>query len=122
MVNIFARELTPDLAGLVKAIDKTVADNKDKKMYAFVVLLTDDPDSAAKELEAFAKKHGIENTPLTIFDNTAGPGSYKIAKDADVTVMLWRKTRVEANHAFAKGELNDEATKKIIADTSKILE
>ena len=31
MVSIFAREITDDLASLVKQIDKKVAENKDKK-------------------------------------------------------------------------------------------
>ena len=121
MVNIFAREITDDLASLVKQIDTVVGKNQDKKMAAFVVLLTDDPTAAEPKLKALAKKHGIEHTPLTLFDGLAGPKSYKIAKNAAVTVMMWRNLTVEANHASAKGQLNKAAIKKIVADTGKIL-
>lgn len=122
MVVVFAREITEDLTSLVKKIDATVADNKGKNMKAFVVLLADDADAAAKQLAEVAKKAGLKGTPLTIYDGATGPGNYKIAKDADVTVLMWRKRRVLANHAFPKGKLNEAAIKAVVADTSKILE
>lgn len=121
MVTIFAREITDDLASLVKKIDKKVGENKDQKMAAFVVILTDDPDTVEPRLEELADKAGIEHTPLTVFDGTAGPPRYKIAEGADVTVLMWRKTKVQANHAFEKGELNAKAVEKVVSDTSRIL-
>jgi hypothetical protein len=90
-------------------------------MAGFVVLLTDDPDAAESELKAFAEKHDIQNVPLTMFDGTAGPESYKVAEEADVTVHMWRDKKVESNHAFAEGQLDKSGIAKIIKDTSKIL-
>ncbi len=121
-MSIFAREITDDLASLVKQVDEQVGKNGSKQMAAFVVLLAEDADAAAPKLEELAKKQGIKHVPLTIFDGTSGPPSYKIAKDADVTVLLWRKQSVKANHAFKKGELNEQGAKAIIADAPKILE
>lgn len=118
---MFARELSDDLASLVKAIDTKVGENDDKKMAGFVVLLTDDPDTAVDEVKKFGAKNGIKHVPLTVFDGTAGPENYKIAKDADVTIHLWVKHKVEGNHAFSKGQLNKEAIAKVVADTGKIL-
>lgn len=122
MVNIFAREITDDLASLVKQVDDVVAKNADKKMAAFLVVLADDTDVVAVKLEELAKKHGIKNVPLTIFEGESGPDSYKIAKDADVTVLMWLKRDVKVNHALKKGKLDAEATKRIIADTKAVLE
>ena len=110
------------MASLVKQIDQQVEANKSKKMAGFVVLLTEDPDAAESELKAFADKHGIKNVPLTIFDGSAGPEKYKIAKEADVTVNLWVGLKSKANYAFAKGQLDKDGVAAIIADTSKILE
>jgi hypothetical protein len=121
-VSIFAREVTDNLASLVKQIDEQVGKNQNKQMAAFFVLLAEDEDAAAGKLAELAKKHGIKNVPLTVFDGTAGPPDYKIAKDADVTVLLWRKQTVKANHAFAKGALDKKGAEAIIADASKILE
>ncbi len=125
MVNIHTREITDNLASLVKQIDSLVDDAKAKgkdKKHAFVVLLTDDADAAEPKLEALAKKHEIKNTPLTIFDGISGPKGYKIAKNAEVTVMVWVNKKVEVNHAFGKGELDAEAVKKVLANAKKYLQ
>ena len=121
-MSIFARDITDDLASLVKQIDEQVAKNKDEQLSAFFVLLTDDPDAAAPKLEELAKNKKIEHVPLTIYDGEAGPGDYEIAEEANVTILIWEGLTVKANHAFKKGELNAEKAKKVLADTSKILE
>lgn len=118
---MFARELSDDLASLAKKLDEALDKNKEQQLSGLVVLLSEDPDADEAKVQAFADKHGIKNIPLTIFEGSAGPPSYKIAKEADVTVLLWVKTEVKANHALAKGELKPETVDAIVADTSKIL-
>ena len=39
----------------------------------------------------------------------------------EVTVVLYTKRTVKANHTFKKGELNDKAIDAIVADLAKIL-
>jgi hypothetical protein len=120
-VNVIVRSLTDDLASLVKQIDAHISKNSSKKMKAYVVLLADDPDRAEVELIAFAKKHGITNIPLGVFDGVAGPRAYHIAKDADVTLHMWLRVEVKVNHAFSKGQLNKDAIACVVADFAKIL-
>jgi hypothetical protein len=122
VVNIFAREITDNLTSLVRQIDEKIGANSDKKMAGFVVLLTDDPDDAEAKLKELARKHKIEHTPLTVFDGVAGPEDYSIAREADVTVMMWVDGEVKVNHVFAKGKLDKPAIAKIVKDTAKILE
>lgn len=123
VVNIQARNITPELTSLVKEIDGLVdgADNRKGKNKAFVVLLTDDPDAAKPKLEKLASENGIKNTPLTIFDGVAGPRGYEIAKEAEVTVMIWNKQKVKVNHAFKSGKLDKTAIAKIVAEAKKAL-
>jgi hypothetical protein len=118
---VFTRTLSDDLASLVKEVDSVVDKNSAKQAAAFVVLLTNDPDGDAAKIKEFAKKHGIKNVPLTTFDGAAGPPSYNIAKDAEVTVSLWNKSKVEANHAYGKGGLNKDGIAQIVADAEKML-
>lgn len=118
---VFTREITEEVAKLVQEIDKSVGENKDKEMCAFVVLLTDDADAGAKELTKLAEEKKIANVPLTVFDGEAGPESYKISKDAAVNVMMWNKQRVQVNHAFESAKLSDEDVKKVTSETTKIL-
>ena len=69
----------------------------------------------------YAKKENIKSLVLAI-DNVAGPQAYNIAKDAEVTVVLYNKRTVKANYAFRKGELNEKAVEAIVKDIPKILE
>jgi len=110
------------LPGLVKEINADVAANSDHKMAAFTVVLTDDADKTEEQLKALAKDANIDKVPLTLVEGAAGPPAYKIAKDAEVTVLMWKGQKVKANFAFGKGKLDKEAIKKIVEDTSKILE
>ena len=121
MVNVFAREITGNLASLVKQIDAIVAKNEKKKMAAFLVHLTDDADASEAALKKFAAKHRIKHTPLTNFDGLAGPDVYNIAEQADVTVMMWVESKVKVNFALRKGELTKKKITEIVAQTAKIL-
>jgi hypothetical protein len=116
---IFARELSEPLTALLKRIDEATGKNSGSKMGSFVVFLSDDED-LPKRLKEFARKNKLRHTVLTI-DNVAGPRRYQIAKDADVTVVLYSSINVKANHAFKKGEMTEKDVDRIIADLPKIL-
>lgn len=121
VVNIFARKMDENVTKLVKELDGVVGKNRDSRMAAFVVVLTDDPDAQETSLKKTAETHGIKHTPLTVFENSAGPAKYRINKDADVTVMMWVDSDVKINHALKGEELNKESIAKIVGDTAKIL-
>ena len=121
VVNIFTRKIDENVLKLVKEIDNVVCKNEDSKMAAFVVLLTDDPDAQEAELKSTAKKQELKRTPLTVYDNSAGPAKYKISEQADITVMMWVDSEVKVNHAFKTAELNSESISKIVGDTKQIL-
>jgi len=116
---VFARETSPNLSKLVKKIDTLTAENKAAKMGSFVVFCSED-SKLEDSLKAMAKDQNLTNTVLSI-DNPAGPESYEIAKDADVTVVLYNKHKVKANYAFKKGEMKETDVEKIVADISKIV-
>ncbi len=119
--NIFARKMDENVTKLVKEIDGLVGKNRDSRMSAFVVVLTDDPDAQEASLKKTAEGQGIKHTPLTVYENSVGPAKYRIAKDADVTVMMWVDSDVKVNHALKGSDLNAEAIAKIVGDTKKIL-
>ena len=115
---IFAREVSDPLTSLVKKIDAATEKNVSSKMCSFVVFLTDE-ENAKDKLKSLADKEGIKRTILTI-DNVPGPPDYHIAKEADVTVVLYTDRVVKANYAFKKGELNDKDVNTIVKDVAKI--
>lgn len=116
---VFAREVSPEVAKLIKKLDQCTVKNADCKMGSYVVFLSD-KEGLDKELKNLADKTKLEKIVLSI-DNPAGPGEYKISKDANVTVLLYSKHVVRANHAFKKGELQDRDIEAIVKEVPKIL-
>lgn len=115
---VFARQATPEVAQLIKKLDACTEKNQSCEMGSFVVFCSNE-DTLRTKLEGMAKKEGLKHIVLTI-DNPAGPKDYNFAKDAEVTVILYKDRTVKANHTFKKGELNDKAIDKVVADISKI--
>ncbi len=105
------------MTSLVKKLDKA---SQEKKIKSFVILMTDD-ENAEAQLKKLAEKNGIKKTVLAI-DNPAGPPAFKISKNADVTVLLYNKRRVEANYAFGKDQdrLNAKGVDRVVSGLSKI--
>src|SRR5712692_2939849 len=116
---IFAREVSEPLTTLIKKIDAATEAHKDAKMGSFVVFLSDSEDLATK-LKEVAEKEGLKNVILSI-DNPAGPKGYKVAKDADVTVVLYTNHNVKANFAYGKGQMNDKDIEAVVDSIPKIL-
>ena len=124
---VFAREATPAVANLLKQLDEATAKNDKAGMGSFAVFCSSS-DGLDKQLEKLASTQKLAKLVLSI-DNPAGPKGYDIAKDAEVTVLLYKTldekdgftARVLANHAFRKGELNDSAIAKVVADVAKIV-
>jgi len=121
VVAVFTHKLDGSVTALVKQVDAQVEKNKDKRLKAFVVLLTDDPDKAEVKLKEIAEKNNIKNVPLTIFDGPLGPLDYKLSPKAETTVLMWVKSDVKVNHAFG-GKLDEKSIESIVQDTGKILD
>jgi len=116
---IFARSMDDkNLVALMKKIDAATAENTDCKMGSFVVFCTDD-DKAEKALSELVTKEGYKKLVVSI-DNPAGPKEYTVAKDADITVVLYTDRNVKANYAFKKGELSEKDVDAIVKDVAKI--
>jgi hypothetical protein len=119
VVCVIARGTSEPLTSLVKKVDAEIA--KHKSLKSFVVVLTDDADKTSETLKKMAADCRLKSVPLTLVESPAGPPAYKIAEDADVTVMMWNKHKVEVNQAFPKGKLTAAEVDSIMAAIPKIL-
>jgi hypothetical protein len=117
VVMIFAREISDPLTGLVKKVDE-VNKEKGSKMGSFVVFLGDD-ESLEKNAKELAKKEKLQKTVLML-DHPTGPSGFNIAKDAEVTVVLYVGKTVKVNHAYKKGELKAGDIEKVVGELPKI--
>lgn len=112
---VFAREISDGLTSLVKGLNEKT---KNPSLNSFVVILSDE-EGMQEKLEKYVKDNSIDKTIFSL-DNVTGPKPYKIAKDAEVTVVFYNSRKVEYNQAFKKGELNSRAAEKVLSNLSKI--
>jgi len=119
-VIVFARSMSDPLAKLVKGLDKGVTDHKAKELRAWVTFLSDDQTSLDPKLVKWADKHALRRAPLGVFEDVGGPPTYKLAKDADVTVLLYVKQKVVSNFAFRAGELSDTKVDEVLKELPKV--
>jgi hypothetical protein len=124
VVLIFAREMSKPLTRLVKKLDAEVARRKSARLGAVVVLLSDD-EALEKDLADLARKQGIKKVNLAImvpghYTTRQTEKRYKLSKEAEVTVVMYTRRKVVANHAFQKGKLDKKGTKAILADVPRI--
>ncbi len=88
-------------------------------MGSFVVFCSDD-EGLKDKLKELAEKEHLKKTILTL-DNPSGPSKYEVAKDADITVILYNEREVKVNRAYKKGELSNKEIEAIVADIPKII-
>jgi hypothetical protein len=121
VILIFAKRVGPNFKSLVKQIDQRVGkeNKKGKPVRAAAVMIAE--DDVKKKLSDFRVAEGISNVVLAI-DRPGGPPGYELSKDAEVTVILYERKEVRANHAFRKRELDEQAISRIINDLTKITE
>ena len=115
---IFARSASEDLGKLCKKIEACCDKNTECKMGSFVVVCSDEEGTEAK-LKQLAKDNDLKKVVLSI-DNPAGPEGYKVNKDAEITVVLYRDRNVKANFAYKKGEMKDADIEEIVKAVPKI--
>jgi hypothetical protein len=116
---VFARSADDaNLQKLIKALDEATVKNEKAEMGSFVVYLSADEALEAK-LKAQAKSANLKKLILSI-ESPEGPTKYNIAKNADVTVLLYKERKVKANYAFEKGKLTEQDVQKIVADIPTI--
>ena len=107
------------MTSLVKKLEQATIDHKDAKVAAWVVILSDD-EKMEDKLKELADKEKVKKTILAV-ESPAGPPPYKIAKDADVTVILYVKKKVKTNHVFEKGKFTEKEADKIAAEVKEVL-
>jgi hypothetical protein len=115
---VFAREVTPEVKALIAKLDACTEANKGCDMGGCVIFCSD-AKGLEKQLQELAKDAKLKSCILAI-ENQAGPEEYKIAKDADVTVLVYKSRVVKANFAFKKGEFKEKDIEKILAEVAKL--
>lgn len=120
-VVVFARSFSDPLGKLVRGLDKALLDHKASDLRAWVTFLHTDQSAFDPQVVAWAKKQAVRNVPLAVFEDRDGPPSYRLARDADVTVLLFVKRKVVRNFAFRAGDLTDARAAEVLKALPAIL-
>lgn len=122
---VFAHEVSGPLTSLVKTLDRQLAEaaargKKRDQMGVFVVFCSDDA-GLAKKLQNLAAKEGLKQVVLCTH-KAAGPPKYRLAREADLTVVVYNQDEtVTANFPLKSGELDEEKAQAISKAVSKAL-
>lgn len=117
---VFARTTSDPLGKLLGKLEAAGADKKDSGYKVWMTQLTTKADLDA--LAKWAQKQGLKSVPVGAFEDADGPPSYKLHKDADVTVLLFTKQKVVANFALRAGELTDKQIDEIVKAVPQLFE
>jgi hypothetical protein len=136
-VMVFAREHPEGkdtaVADLLQKLDEAVERNQESYMHVFVVFLSPDartsvtypkPEEPGKLVAQAAawesllarlrpRADKLKNVVVAVYP-AEGPPDYKVAPDADVTVILYRGHKVLANYAYAQGQFNEAAVTEVM--------
>ncbi|VTU01414.1 Uncharacterized protein OS=Planctomyces maris DSM 8797 GN=PM8797T_15878 PE=4 SV=1 [Gemmataceae bacterium] len=119
---VFARTLSEPLGKLLAKLEAAgaapAAKDSGYKVWCTQLAERADLDAVAK----WAQQQGLKTVPVGAFEDAAGPPSYKLHADADVTVLLFTKQRVVANFAFRAGELTDKQIDEVLKAAPQLFE
>jgi len=121
MIIVFARSLSEPLGKLVAGLDRAVNQHRTQQLRSWVTLLHSDQSQIDADIVKWAKSHAIRNIPVGVFEDVDGPPSYRLHRDADITVLLAVKQKVVVNAAFRAGELTEARIAELLKEVSKIL-
>jgi hypothetical protein len=117
---VFARTLSDPLGKLLAKLDAEAVSRKDAGFKAWMTHLADTADLDA--LAAWSQKQGLKQVAVGAFEDADGPPAYKLAADADVTVLLFVKRKVVANVAVRAGELTGAKVDEVAKAVPKLFE
>jgi hypothetical protein len=121
-VIVFARTPNDALGKLAAGLDKVVTDHKAAELRSWVTFLSDESKDLEDKVVKWGRTHGLRGIDVGIFEDADGPPSYKLARDADVTVILYVKRKVIADFAFRVDELTDERVTEVLKAVPGIIE
>jgi hypothetical protein len=121
-VIVFARTPNDALGKLAAGLDKAVAEHKTAELRSWITFLSDESKDLEDKIVKWGRTHGLRGIDLGIFEDADGPPSYKLARDADVTVILYVKRKVVADFAFRVDELTDERIAEVLKTVPGLIE
>jgi hypothetical protein len=116
-VFVFSRNTGEHFVNLVRKLD---AEATRSNLFVSVVVISDDKE-APDRLKRLAEKEKIRTVLLSVAEGFKVGGGWRIAKEADVTVVFYTRSprKVAANFALRAGELGDKTIEPIMREVAR---
>ena len=122
-VLVFARHMDEPTGRLLRDLRDRMREYREKKLFAWMVFLGGESTDSETALEGqayeFARKHGALSVALSALGDPAGPPGYRIAPEADVTVLAIKGGKVLYNRAYRAKEWSTRNAEGALKDLSK---
>ncbi|MBT4865354.1 MAG: hypothetical protein HON53_09570 [Planctomycetaceae bacterium] len=114
VVAVYVRSFEPKLKSLLRNIDRVVDLNRVTGLRSFSVKLGEDPFRNISAVQTFSFNNKIA-MPFTVASEAVSvPSCQNIHTDAAITVVFYRRRRVERTFAFRAGEMTTDEVRTVI--------
>jgi hypothetical protein len=124
---IFAREISDPLTSLVKTIDTQLEASSARhkgpnRLGVHVIFCSDDP-TLEQQLQKLIAREGLKHVVLSLSrDRSQGPQRYRVAREAELTVVVYRNhDHVAANYVLGSEDLSADRTNDIMKSLRQVL-
>lgn len=116
IVAVFARTPDEGLARLAARLDKALAQHKAAQLRSWIAFVSKEPDSLDPQLVRWSQQHNLRSLPVGVYADPTegGPENYRLAREAEVTVVMLARQQVTATFAFGPSELTDAAVERVL--------
>jgi hypothetical protein len=114
VVAVFVRSFEPKLKSLLQNIDRVVDRNRLIGLRSFSVKLGSDPFRDISAVQTFSFNNKIDMPFTVASEAVAVPSCQNIHSNAAITVVFYRKRRVEKTFVFRTGEMTTDEVRTVI--------
>ena len=105
-IIFFARQPNDAAGALASRCEAIIREVPTKDARGWVTFLQPDQSSFDKRALLFARNHKLGTMATGVFEDIVGPPDYKIAADADLTIVMARGEKVVRTMAFTANGLD----------------
>ncbi|MGL6073323.1 MAG: hypothetical protein ACRC8S_04070 [Fimbriiglobus sp.] len=117
-VVVFGRKLQPETGKLLQMLDAEMAKRSESGFKAWFTQLTS--EAKLDSLSKWSQDLGLKTLTVGAYEDADGPPVYKIANDAEVTVLVFVDRKVVANFALRDKELTAKKVTEIQKSLDKL--
>ena len=118
-VVVFGRSLDAATGKLLATLDAEVVASKNPALKAWFTQLTATADLDA--LARWSQTYGLKSLAVGASEDADGPPGYRIAADAEVTVLMFVNKKVVVNAAMRAGEVTGEKIAELRKSVAKVV-